>query len=528
MYVVSWGAVRQVTGSMHMLVTDDDVILFDCGMFQGKRKESAERNRVIPFDPKLISSILLSHAHIDHCGRIPLFTKGEFNGRIICTRATADAAAYLLADSARIQESDAEYLNYKTVKSFLHKKSSSSGDQKISNSEAKKIKKLLHSKKNRLNTGEINRLIDKYHLTKIEPLYTSGDTENSLDFFKGYPYKHPIEVGKNAVCTLYDAGHILGSAMVHVKVREKGKQYSILFTGDIGRYDKPIIKNPSCEFAEEDRDIDLLIMESTYGNRLHDPVIDLKPMLKKVIIETEKRGGSIMIPAFAYGRTQEIIYYLHELYMEGDVPKMPIYVDSPLANKLTKVFGEHPETYDQDTHEAFLEKGINPFLFKEINFVSSVEESMALNRDERPHIVLAGSGMCEGGRILHHLRHKIEDEKNTVLIVGYMAANTMGRRLLDLGQKYEQSGRKGKVPVIRFYNADYQLKAHVIKLGGFSGHGDKNEMTRFLKDSKLNIKKIAVVHGEEEQSLSFAEYLRENGYNAFVPTLGESVTVGED
>ena len=526
MYIVFCGAVRQVTGSMHMLVTDDDVLLFDCGLFQGKRKESAERNRVIPFAPELISSILLSHAHIDHCGRIPLFTKDRFSGRIICTRATAAAAAHLLSDSARIQESDAEYLNYKTVKNFMQKRSRSSGKTKISHNEAKKIKKLLQSKKNGLNTGEINRLLAKYNLNKVEPLYTSNDAENALDFFKGYPYKHPIEVGKNAICTLYDAGHILGSAMIHVKVREKGEQYSILFTGDIGRFDKPIIEDPTLDFAEEDRDIDLLIMESTYGNRLHEPVIDLKPMLKKVIIENVKRGGSILIPAFAFGRTQEIIYYLHELYMEGKVPKIPIYVDSPLANKLTKVFGEHPETYDDETHETFLENGKNPFLFPEINFVGSVEESMALNRDERPHIVIAGSGMCEGGRILHHLRHKIQSERNTVLIVGYMAGNTLGRRLLDLGLEYEKSGRKGEVPTIRFYNSEYQLKAHIIKLGGFSAHGDKNEMTRFLKESNLNIRKIAVVHGEEEQSLSFAEYLRQMGYDAFVPKLGESVRLG--
>ncbi len=523
MYIVFCGAVRQVTGSMHMLVTDDDVLLFDCGMFQGKRQESAERNRVIPFAPELISSIMLSHAHIDHCGRIPFFIKDEFSGRIVCTRATADAAVYLLNDSARIQESDADYLNYKTVKNFMQKMVSHKSGGKISHGEAKKIKKLLQSKKNRLNTGEINRLLAKYHLRSVDPLYTTGDVENCLDFFRGYPYKHQIEVGKDAVCTLYDAGHILGSAMIHVKVRDRGKNYSILFTGDIGRFDKPIIKDPTLKFAEEDRNIDLMIMESTYGNRVHEPVVDLKPMLKNVIVETEKRGGSIMIPAFSYGRTQEIIYYLHELYMEGKVPRMPIYIDSPLANKLTKVFGEHPETYDDETHETFLENGKNPFLFEEINFISSVEESMALNRDDRPHIVIAGSGMCEGGRILHHLKYKIEDGKNTVLIVGYMAGNTLGRRLLDLGLKYAEAGRKGEVPTIKFYNSEYRLKARVIKLGGFSAHGDKNEMTRFLKESNLNVKRIAVVHGEEEQSLAFAEHLREIGYDAFVPKLGESV-----
>jgi metallo-beta-lactamase family protein len=525
MYIIFYGAVRQVTGSMHTLLTNHDVILFDCGLFQGRRKESRERNRVIPFDPNLVSNILLSHAHIDHCGRIPLFTRDEFNGRIVCTRATAAASQHLLRDSAYIQESDAQYLNYKTVRNFLYKTHSSSGNKKISHKEARRIKKRLKLDRYRLKTEEINRLLEEYNLKTIEPLYTIRDAEESMEYFRGYPYNHPVQVGKNAVCTFYDAGHILGSAMVHVKVRENGKQHTVLFTGDIGRFDKPIIQDPTLEFAEEDRNIDLLIMESTYGNRLHEPVRDLKPLLRKVLLETTERGGSIMIPAFAYGRTQEIIYFLHELYMEGEVPKIPIYVDSPLANKLTKVFGEHPETYDEDTHETFLENNRNPFLFKEINFVGSVEESMKLNREENPHIVIAGSGMCEGGRILHHLRHKVHDEKNTVLIVGYMAENTLGRKILELGKQYEESGRSGKAPRIKFFDSEYLLKAHVVRLGGFSAHGDKNEMTRFLKESNLNIKRIAVVHGEEEQSLSFARYLQKINYDAFVPKLGEVIRV---
>ena len=323
--------------------------------------------------------------------------------------------------------------------------------------------------------------------------------------------------------TFYNAGHILGSAMIALKTVEKGKKKTVMYTGDIGRYDKPIIKDPSSQFNEEDRDIDLLIMESTYGDRLHGPVVDLKPLLQKVIQKTYERGGVIIIPAFAFGRTQEIIYYLHELYLEDAIPKMPVYVDSPLAVKITKVFGEHPETYDEDTHSIFLEMGKNPFMFPEINYIHTVQESMDLNRSKEPHIVLAGSGMCEGGRILHHFRHRLEDERNTILVVGYMAQNTLGRRILELGEKYAESNRKGEAPKIRMFGSSYQLKAEVKQLAGFSAHGDRDEMTRFLKESGLTIRKIAVVHGEEDQSLAFCEHLKSIGYNAFVPRQGETI-----
>jgi metallo-beta-lactamase family protein len=279
------------------------------------------------------------------------------------------------------------------------------------------------------------------------------------------------------------------------------------------------------DFAEEDQQIDLLIMESTYGDRLHEPVQDLKPQLKKILIETHKRGGSIVIPAFAYGRTQELLYTLHELYDDPDVPRMPIYVDSPLATKITRVFGEHPEVYDEETHNAFLEKGKNPFSMDKIHFVGSVEESIALNHETKPHIVLSASGMCEAGRILHHLRYKIHNPKNTVLMVGFQAQNTLGRRILDLGLKYAKSGRKGAPPVVRIFNKEYPLKAHVIRLGGFSAHADKNEMLRFLKKSNLKIKKIALVHGEEDQILLFAEFLKKEGFSVVVPKYGESIEV---
>ncbi|MEN8189668.1 MAG: MBL fold metallo-hydrolase [Thermodesulfobacteriota bacterium] len=526
MHISFHGAARQVTGSFHAVMSGQDLVCLDCGMFQGKRQEARELNSVIPFDPGLITNILLSHAHIDHCGRVPLITKQSgFHGHIISTRATADACQYLLRDSAKIQESDSSYLNYKTVKRFLHELEAPSSEFDVSKKEVKKLMKLLKKKPHRLNRGVIDELLDRFNLTKSYPLYTMSDTEEAIDYFRPTNCMNPVRVGHNISATFYNAGHILGSSMISLRVEENNRKKTVMFTGDLGRYDKPIIKDPHSSFNSEDREVDLLIMESTYGDRLHEPVVDLKPLLKEVIKETFERKGVILIPAFAYGRTQELIYYLHELYLEGQVPKMPVYIDSPLATNITKVFGEHPETYDQDTHESFLENGINPFMFPEVRYVNSVEESMALNRTKESHIVLAGSGMCEGGRILHHLRHRIADKKNTILVVGYMAQNTLGRRILDLGLEYAEGKRQGAAPKVRLYGSEYNLSARVKRMGGFSAHADKDEMTRFLKESGLKIKKIAVVHGEEEQSLAFCKHLQQLGYDAFVPHHGETIEV---
>lgn len=514
-----YGAVREVTGSMHMLSTGDQKILFDCGMYQGRRKEAAEKNRNMPFDPTQIATVILSHAHIDHSGRLPLLTSKNFNGRILCTRATADACRYLLMDSAHIQESDALYLNYKLVRNALSQKDNQGGSRKAN----KKILKELKRKGHRIDFDRVAQLVKKMNIDGIEPLYTKVDAEDALEFIEGYPYRHEIPLGTEASCKLYEAGHILGSSVAMVKFQDNGQSKTICYTGDIGRYDKPILRDPSKSFNGEE--VDLLLMESTYGNRFHDAVVDLKPRLQEVLTETFERGGTVIIPSFAYGRTQELLYVLHELYNEGAVQKVPVYVDSPLATNITKVFGEHPEVYDDETHDTFLEKGMNPFTFSQMNFVGSVEESMALNRDENPHIVISASGMCEAGRVLHHLRHKIHNPKHTILVVGYMAQHTLGRRILELGTEYEESGRSGHPPLVKFLNKEYPLAARVVKIGGFSAHADRDEMTRFLKESGLSIKKIAVVHGEEDQSLAFAEHLKSEGYDAFVPTVGETVSI---
>jgi metallo-beta-lactamase family protein len=526
MHVTFYGAVREVTGSMHLIADENNRILLDCGLFQGKRKEAAEKNRVVPFDPGILTNIVLSHAHTDHSGRIPLITRNGFAGRVLCTRATESACEYLLRDSASIQESDADYLNYKTVRNALAGKGRQRMRRKNNGIDRDEIRKLLKKGRHELNVASINELLAELRLEAVQPLYTLADAEDALAHFEGTPYRHPVEIGNAMTCTFYDAGHILGSAVSMITACSNGRAVRICFTGDLGRFDTPIIKNPTLSFEEEDRDVDLLIMESTYGNRQHEPVSDLKGQLKAVLEESFARGGTVLIPAFAFGRTQTLLYVLHELYDEKAIPRVPVYVDSPLAINLTRVFAEHPEVYDQDTHEAFLSKGENPFVFDQIHFVKSVEESMALNREDKPQIVIAASGMCEAGRILHHLRFKIHNEKNTILIVGYMAQNTLGRRIEELGMAYEAAGRKGEPPVVKFFNKLYPLRARIVKIGGFSAHADRSEMLRFLTQCNLRIKAIALVHGEEEQALPFAQELSRQGFRTIVPRRGETLTVG--
>jgi len=525
MQITFHGAVREVTGSMHLLSTDQDRILLDCGMFQGRRKEAFEKNRVMPLDPTNLTNVVLSHAHIDHSGRLPVLVKKGFKGRILCTRATADACTYLLLDAAHIQESDAAYLNYKTLRNHLTQLKKGADGRKPNQRETREIQKILKKNRHQLDVVKIDQLMAEHDITGIKPLYTIADAEDTIGIIDGYPYRHTIAAGRDITCTFYDAGHILGSAISMLQVQENGSKAVIAYTGDIGRFGKPIIRDPNTSFDAGDQAVDLLIMESTYGDRLHEPVKDLKPGLKKILTETVARGGSVLIPSFAFGRTQELLYTLHELYKEDQTPKVPIYVDSPLATKITRVFGEHPEVYDADTHNTFLKEGRNPFYLDQIHFVSSVEESMALNREEKPHIVISASGMCEAGRILHHLRYKIHNPKHTILIVGYMAANTLGRRLLDQGLAYQESGRKGAPPIMKILNKEYPLQAQVVKLGGFSAHGDKEEMRRFLKSSNLRVKKIALVHGEEDQSLAFAQDLQRDGYEVVVPKPGETLAL---
>ncbi len=522
MFVTFHGAVREVTGSMHLVEANNSKILLDCGMFQGPRQESRIKNRDLPFDAATITNVVLSHAHIDHSGRIPFLAQSNFNGRVICTRATADVCKHLLLDSAKIQESDADYLNYKAVRSFLHSLSNPS-NHSVSNREKKDIKALLKKSVHEINVETIHELLEKHYIEKTAPLYTIKDAENSINLFDGYPYQYPVDVGDHVQSVFYDAGHILGSAFTFLRLKENGRSFTVGFTGDMGRFDKPILRDPTLEFLPEDCEVDLLIMESTYGGREHEAVGGLKEQLRDVLVETFNRGGTVVIPSFAFGRTQEIIYYLRELYDAGEVPKLPVYVDSPLATQLTKVTGEHPEIFDRETHKEFLEQGENPFIFPQMHFTHSVEESMVLMKDNSPHIVISASGMCEFGRILHHLRHKIHDSRHTILVVGFMAERTLGRRILELGQEYRMSGYSGEPPAVKFLNKIYPLKARVVQLEGFSAHGDRKELLRLVKESNLKIKRIALVHGEEAQALPLEKELLNEGFSVFVPQKGERI-----
>jgi metallo-beta-lactamase family protein len=521
MQITFHGAAREVTGSMHLVANGEDRVLLDCGLFQGRRSESAEKNRVLPFDPRIVTNLVLSHAHTDHSGRIPLLTRKGYAGRVVCTRPTHSACTYLLPDSASIQESDAAYLNYKTVRQAL---TSKAGARQAGMSPAE-ARALLKKGRHELNTEAIDELLAAMRLETVRPLYTLKDAQAALSAFEGFPYAHTVEIGRQLTCTFYDAGHILGSAISMITERRDGSATRICFTGDLGRFDKPILNDPQLAFPDAEREVDLLVMESTYGDRLHEPVKDLKGQLQAVLQGALQRGGTVLIPAFAFGRTQVLLYVLHELCNERRLPRVPIYVDSPLAVHLTQVFAEHPEVYDRDTQATFLAKGQNPFFFDQIRFVRSVEESMALNRDETPKIIIAASGMCEAGRILHHLRFKVHNERNTILIVGYMAENTLGRRIEEQGLAYESSGRSGPTPMLRFFNKEYPLKAHVSKIDGFSGHADQAEMLRFLKQCNLRIKRIALVHGEERQALHFADVLHREGYAVSVPRRGETLRV---
>ncbi len=371
----------------------------------------------------------------------------------------------------------------------------------------------------------IARLHRQHGLETIVPLYTMEQARQALSFIDGYPFNHQVSIGHNTTVKFYVAGHILGSAFSLITVTDRDRTKKILYTGDVGRFGKPIIKDPTLIFDEEDRDIDLMIMESTYGDREHDPVKDLGKSLKKVLLETYDRGGALIIPSFAFGRTQELIYVLHELYKNKEVPAQPIYVDSPLASNITRVFGEHPETYDKETHAVFLEKGLNPFYFDKIKFVETVEESMALTRDETPHVVISASGMCEAGRILHHLRYKIHNPKNTILIVGYMAEHTLGRRIQELGAQAAENKNSQDFPEVKILGKSYPLAARVESIGGFSAHGDKHELDKIVTESNLNIGKFAIVHGEASQSSAFAGHLKQKGYDVVIPAFGDRITV---
>jgi metallo-beta-lactamase family protein len=438
------GAVRTVTGSQHLLEVNGMQILLDCGLYQGSRKESYRRNQSLPFDPAQVDLLILSHAHIDHSGNVPNLVKNGFRGDIICTYATRDLCSIMLRDSAKIQYYDVLYLNKKR---------------------------------------------ERQNLPLIEPYYDQEDVVESLKHFVGIGYERPFRITNEISLTFYDAGHILGSAIVALDIydKESGEQRRLVFSGDIGRPDRPILRDPT--FIEH---ADILLIESTYGNRLHEAADDASARLERIVNETYHRGGKLIVPAFAVGRTQELIYRLHQLVEERDIPhNLPVFVDSPLAIDATGIYRLHPEAYDEEL-ERFLLEGNNhdPFGFEMMQYTRSTAQSKELNFLREPAIIISASGMAEAGRILHHLKNNIEDPRNTILIVGWQAPHTLGRRIVE------------KAPKVRIFGEEYLLNAQVETINGFSAHADRNELLAWTGHLRQPPQHTFIVHGEPDASLA--------------------------
>ncbi len=446
--VTFWGAARTVTGSMHLVQAGRKKILLDCGLFQGKRAESWKRNSEFPFNASDIDMVVLSHAHIDHCGNLPHLVKRGFHGPIYSTPATRDLAAVMLADSAKIQAEDAEHLN-------RHHRP---GDP------------------------------------LIQPLYDHRDVRNAMQCTRPVPYHADLDLGGGIRLRFVDAGHLLGSAMAHLTFDTAAGERSITFTGDIGRKDIPILRDPA-----PIPPADLIISESTYGGRSHPGIELLAADLAKAVQHTIDRGGRVLIPAFSLGRTQTIVYFLHQLIDAGVLRPLPIFVDSPLAAAATEVFRMHPECFDEETSQL-LYKREDLFGEKLVRFTRSVDESKALNAKKEPCIIIAASGMCESGRILHHLKYNIGDPRNTVLIIGYQAPETLGRRLVE------------KKPEVRIHGGTWKLNAEVIVLNGFSGHAGRDDLLAMLTPLADAKRKLRLVHGEPEQAEALLATLRERGF----------------
>jgi metallo-beta-lactamase family protein len=460
------GAAREVTGSQHLIEVNDRRILLDCGMFQGHRSDTYDRNLHFPFDPKTIDAVVLSHAHIDHSGNIPNLVKQGFAGHIWCTAATRNLCVYMLLDSGHIQESDAEFVN-----------------------------------KKRARDGE----------PPIEPLYTRADAQAALPQLSGIGLHRPITVSDGVAVTFHNAGHILGSAFVTLDIKEfaTGKQWRLIFSGDVGRPGMAILPDP-----ELPEGADILIMESTYGDRLHQAKDEARRELRDIVREAVRHRGKVIIPAFAVGRTQEIVYTLNQLEAEGSIPPVQIFVDSPLAVNATEVFRMHPEEWDQETM-AFLQGGkrSNPFDSPNIEYVREAVRSKQLNYVKEPAIIISANGMAENGRILHHLKNNIEDADNTILFVSFQAENTLGRKLVEGARR------------VRIFGEEYPVKARVAYIDGYSAHADQAELlawSRPLVSSRLQ--QAYLVHGEPTSAFKLAELLREAGMpEPVVPERGQSV-----
>ncbi|PJE76222.1 MBL fold metallo-hydrolase [Candidatus Uhrbacteria bacterium CG10_big_fil_rev_8_21_14_0_10_48_11] len=432
MQVTSYGAAGEVTGSKHLIEVGGKRLLLDCGMFQGDHRTADKKNRELPFDANTIDAVILSHGHLDHCGSLPLLVRRGYRGPIYATPATKDVAECIMRDSAHIQLYDAEYHN-------------------------------RHRKKNE---------------PAATPLYVDTDIDRVLALMKTVPYHKAINVLPNVSLTFYDAGHILGSAVIHLNLTEGNRSVPFAYTGDFGHKDMPILRNPDILPETE-----VVLSESTYGNRTHETLNDRTKKLVAIVRSTVKMGGKIIVPAFALGRMQTLIYSLHVLTDSGKIPRLPIYIDSPLGERLTRVFRKHTECYDEEAKRLFTSRHDDPFGFRNLNYVKSVEESKSLNAKPGPLIIIASSGMVEAGRVLHHLKNGLANPNNTVLVVGYMAAGTRGRKLIE--------GAK----TISFYGDRVPVRASVVKINAYSAHADEAQLLHFYS-STVGLRRVFLVHGD--------------------------------
>ena len=449
----SLGAAEEVTGSKHVIEIDGESYLVDCGAFQGSRAEADRKNRESGIPADRIAGTILTHGHLDHCGLLPLLVKQGFTGNIYATPASRDIASLIMMDSAHIQARDAEYLRKQAKKS-----------------------------------GE------KFDWT---PLYNEQDAIAASGQTVGLSYNRPMFIGDGVTLEFHDAGHILGSAMAFITVKRGGRELRILATGDLGRKNKPIIRDPDIPRQAPD----YIILESTYGDRLHDNQTDAIEKLASIAKDAVKKNGRIIIPAFAIERTQELIYYFHLLVDDGVIPEIPIYVDSPMATNATTVFQVHPECYDEETKKAFIKHHKNPFGFNSLHFTTSVDDSKALNDRKGPLIIISADGMCEAGRIQHHLIHGISNPNTTILTVGYMAENTLGRRI------------RNRESEVKIHGTWFKVRARVEEINAFSAHADYAEALEWLNAlDRSRLKGIFLVHGERKGQAAFKKHLIENGY----------------
>lgn len=465
MQITFYGAAKTVTGSQHLVHVNNQNILVDCGLFQGKREESFQKNRSFDYDPATIDHLILTHAHIDHSGNIPNLVRKGFRGQIHATSATVELCQIMLKDSAFLQEKDTEF---------------------------------------------VNKIRAKQNKAPFKPLYTMEDVEKTLPLFVEHEYDEMFTLTKGTNVTFRDAGHILGSAGALFEINEQGRPISIGFSGDIGRPHMPLMHDPNYF-----RHLDYLVMETTYGNRLHTPFDHVEEELARIIVEATQNGGKIIIPAFAVGRTQLMVYMLHKLFDHHRIPEIPIFVDSPLGVHATEVFRHHYDMLDRETKRIYLDDNIDPFGFERLKYIESVEESKALNSLDFPHIIISSSGMAEGGRILHHLRNNIEHRKTTILFVGYAAEHTLARKLMDGNDR------------VKIFGVEHKVRCQIKSIDSFSAHADRHELLQYLNFCPPEkMKTLFLIHGEEESIESFSNAVKSKGYtNLCVPNEGETVTL---